>query len=216
MPIELAGCNLVITAQHFNPSIFSQLWLVRNEVVSEDDFSHGSVFSDQVVNVESPQFGLLVVPAQMQFVPKVPRHLQGGLVAEKVGRIVRALPHTPYTAIGLNFFWHIEPEDGNIPGLTRSLFYDSGRKICRLFDAEDARFGAYFSRDILGCRLRLDVRPFTPQTGDERREFVQFAFNFHLDLPQEADEIMKGIERQLEIWDEASAEATRIVEEVTS
>ena len=213
MPIELAGSNLVITARHFNPSIFSQLWLVRNEIVREEEFSPGCLFSDQAVNVQSQEFGLLVVPPQMQFVPKAAADRQADLVSEKVGAIVRTLPHTPYNAIGLNFLWHVEPEHGDVPTLTRELFYDSERKICQLFDAEDARFGAYFSKDILGCRLKLDVKPVTRQTQDERRDSVQFAFNFHLELPQEANEIIAAIERQLRIWDDAAGEAARIVEE---
>jgi len=213
MPIELARSNLVITAHQFNPSIFSQLWLVRNEIVREDEFSAGCLFSDQAVNVESEQFGLLVVPPQMQFVPKAPPDRQADLVSEKVGAIVRTLPHTPYNAIGLNFLWHVEPEHGDVAALTRKLFYDPDRRICQLFDAEDARFGAYFSKDMLGCRLKLDVTPITRQTQDERRELVQFAFNFHLDLPQEANQIIAAIDRQLRIWDDAAAEAARIVEE---
>ncbi|MHC4400542.1 MAG: hypothetical protein ACYTG0_12775 [Planctomycetota bacterium] len=213
MPIELAGSNLVVTAHHFNPSIFSQLWLARNGVLGEDEFSPGCLFSDQVANVESLGFGLLVVPPQMQFVPRVSPDCQGDLVRDKVGTIVRALPHTPYTAIGLNFLWHAVPEDGDVAALTRVLFFTPDRGICQLFDADDARFGAYFSRDALGCRLKLDVKPISRQREDGRRELVQFAFNFHLDVPRDENQVIAAIERHLGIWDEARAEATRIVEE---
>ena len=214
--MELAGSNVVITAHHFNPSIFSQLWLVRNEILGEDDFASGCLFSDQAANVESEQFGLLVVPPQMQFVPRLPPDQQGDLVSNKVGSIVRALPHTPYKAIGLNFLWHVEPEDADVSALTRKLFYDPDRTICQLFDVADARFGAYFSKDILGCRLKLDVKPITRETKDEPRELVQFAFNFHLDLPQEANETIVAIEGDLRIWDDARMETARIVEQTMS
>jgi len=215
MPIELARSNLVIAAHQFNPSIFSQLWLVRNGIVREDEFSPGCLFSDQAVNVECEHFALLVVPPQMQFAPKVPPESEAELVEQKVGAIVRALPHTPYSAIGLNFIWHVEPEDGDVGAMTRALFFNADRSTCQVFDAEDARFGAYFSRDLFGCRLKLDVKPIIRQTGDERREVVQFAFNFHLDVPQETDEIVAAIERQLGIWDDARDEAARIVQEAT-
>ncbi len=213
MPVELVGSNLVITAHHFNPSIFSQLWLVRNSILQEDEFAPGCVFSDQGANVEAQEFGLLVVPPQLQFVPKVPQDRQGDLVVSKVGKIVEVLPHTPFTAVGMNFFWQVEPQDADVPALTRSLFYESDRGLYRLFDTEDARFGAYFSKDVLGCRLKLDVKPIIHQTEDEPRELVQFAFNFHLDLPKEGNNIIPRIEQHLQIWDEAGAEAARIVNE---
>ncbi len=213
MPVELLRSNLVVAAHHFNPSIFSQLWLVRNHIVNEDDFSPGCLFSDQAVNVETPEFGLLVVQPQLQFAPKVSLDCQAELVETKVGNIVRSLPHTPYTAIGLNYFWQFEPQDDDVPALTRSLFYNPDRRICELFDTEDARFGAYFSKDTLGSRLKLDVKPIIRQVEDERREVVQFAFNFHVDLPREGNDLIPAIERHLQIWDEAGAEAARIVEE---
>jgi hypothetical protein len=215
MPIELVRSNLVITAHQFNPSIFSQLWLLRNGIVREDEFSPGCLFSDQAVSVECEQFALLVLPPQMQFAPKVPAQSEAELVEQKVGAIVRALPHTPYSAIGLNFIWDLEPEDGDVGAMTRALFFNADRGICQVFDVEDARFGAYFSRDLFGCRLKLDVKPITRQRGDERRELVQFAFNFHLDVPQETDEAVAAIERQLGIWDDARDEAARIVQEAT-
>jgi hypothetical protein len=78
-----------------------------------------------------------------------------------------------------------------------------------LFDADDARFGAYFSKHTLGCRLKLDIKPVIIQAEGESREQVQFAFNFHLDLPQE--EVVATLLGHLRNWDAASAEATRIV-----
>jgi hypothetical protein len=213
MPAELVGSNLVVAAHHFNPSVFSQFWLVRNGIATEAQFRPGCLFSDQAVNVESEEFALLVVPPQLQFVPKVAPEHQGDLVTTKVGAIVHTLPHTPYTAIGLNFFWHISSEDGNVRALTRSLFFVPGRPLCQLFDTDDARFGAYFSRDTLGCRLKLDIKPVTIHTPEESREVVQFAFNYHLDLPREGNTTIDIIERQLRAWDEARGHAKKVVDE---
>jgi hypothetical protein len=210
MSIGLVSSNLVIVARHFNPSVFSQLWLVRNGIMEEQDFVAGCVFSDQAVNVDSHQFALLVVPPQLQFAPKVLPEQQGSLVQAKIGAIVRALPHTPYTAIGLNFFWHVQPEDGDVAALTRALFYRDNQPMCRLFDTEDARFGAYFSKATFGCRLKLDIKPIMLQGKEERSEVVQFAFNFHLDLPPDGDEAVAAIERHLEIWDQARSESANI------
>jgi len=215
MPLESAGASLVIAAHHFNPSVFSQLWLVRNNVAGEGEFRPGCLFSDQAVNVEAESFALLVVPPQLQFVPKGPPEGQGDLVRAKVGTIVRALPHTPYSAVGVNFIWHLTPDDGNIPAATRALFYVSGRRLWREFDREDARFGAYLSKDIFGCRLKLDVKPVIKHAAGTKSEVLQFAFNFHSDVPQEGNRVVEAIEGHLAKWDEAKAEATRIVQDAT-
>lgn len=218
MTIDPAKSNVVVAARQFNPSIFKQLWLVKNDIVDEDDFGDGCWFSDPAVNVETGRFGLLVVPPQLQFVPKVSPEEQERLIVEKVGAVVGALPHTPYTAVGLNFFWHLRPEVSDVPALTRRLFHVPEKPLFRQFESQDARFGGYFSKDILGCRLKLDIKPILLPSAEEEEkiEVLQFAFNFHLDVPQEGDDAVRCIHRQLEHWDEARTEATRIVEEATS
>ena len=218
MSIDLAISNVVVAAHQFNPSIFKQLWLVKNHIVDEDDFGDGCLFSDPAVKVESGRFGLLVVAPQLQFVPKVPPEEQEQLIVEKVGAMVQALPHTPYTAVGLNFFWHLRPEDSDVPALTRELFHVPKKPLFRQFESEGSRFGGYFSKDILGCRLKLDIKPIflPPEEEGENNEVLQFAFNFHLDVPQEGDDAVRCIERQLGHWNEARDAATQIVEETTS
>jgi hypothetical protein len=217
MTTDLAISNVVVAANQLNPSIFKQLWLVKNGIVDEDDFGDGCLFSDPAVSVESEKFRLLVVPPQLQFVPKVPPEEQEQLVIEKVGAVVEALPHTPYTAVGLNFFWHLRPEDGNVPALTRRLFHVPEKPLFRQFESEDSRFGGYFSKDILGCRLKLDIKPvfLPPKEEAGNREVLQFAFNFHLDIPQDGEDAVTCIQRQLECWNDARDEATKIVKEAT-
>jgi hypothetical protein len=212
MPYQLAGSNVVVAAHHFNPSVFSQIWLARTGILREEDISPGFLFSDQVTNAESHEFGLLVVPPQLQFVPKVSSEKQAALISEKVGAIVEALPHTPYTAIGLNFFWHAEAESDGVPALTRRLFFVAEKPICEFFNTDDSRFGAYFSKDVLGCRLKLDIKPITLETPQGKTECLQFAFNFHLDIPQENGGAIRLIRDQLGRWDEARGQSGRIVE----
>src|SRR3954452_10956137 len=106
MSIQLAGSNVIIAARQFNPTVFSQLWLVRNELLAEEDFGPGYLFSEAVVQMATPQFLMLVVPSQLQFSPTDQVEDQQALIRGKVGRIVERLPHTPYVAVGLNFVWH--------------------------------------------------------------------------------------------------------------
>jgi len=213
MTIELAGANVVVAANQFNPTVFSQLWLVRNGLLAEEDFGPGFLFSQAVVQLATPQFLLLVVPSQLQFTPSEQIQAQQGLIIEKVGRIVERLPHTPYVAIGLNFVWHLRDEHTRIEELSRDLFFKNDSDLYRRFDTQDARFGAYLSRNFLGCRLKLDVKPISlDESGHDEMQRLQFAFNFHRDLGDGAEEASRRIQDMLGRWDEARAESMQIVE----
>ena len=129
MPSELVASNVVLTAQLLNPTIFSQLWLVRHGIVGTDDFKQGCLFADEVSKVEAKDFSLLIVPPQLQFAPHIATEEEAELVILKIGAIVRALPETPYRGIGLNFHWHVWPQDGDGRSLSRELFFVRGRPL---------------------------------------------------------------------------------------
>lgn len=213
MPLELVGANVVVVAQQFNPSVFSQLWLVKNHILEEGDFRDGCLFSDDVAKIESRQFGLLVVPPQLQFRPTLSDEGESDIVAGVVGRIVRTIPHTPYKAIGLNFVWHVWSDDGDMHQLSRSLFFASNSSLLSDFaDAKDVMFGGYASRDFGECRLRLDMKPIFNQVNGEPEGRMQFSFNFqvdHLDSPDV--EAVSVMERHLQSWCELREESNRIV-----
>lgn len=211
MNIQLAGANVIIAARQFNPSVFSQMWLVRNELLAEEDFGPGYLYSEAFVQMATPHFLLLVVPSQLQFTPGEQTEHQQALIQEKVGRIIERLPHTPYVAVGLNFVWHLSDERRRIEQLSRELFFKEGSDIYRRFDAADAKFGAYLSRDFGGCRLKLDIKPIALEEsdrGDAQR--LQFAFNFHRDLT-DGEQSVQRIQEMLGRWDEVREESSQIV-----
>lgn len=95
MSIQLVASNVVVVAQQFNPSVVSQLWLVRNELATEADFRQGYVFTDSVVQLQASDFNMTLVQEQMQFIPKVDKDKEQALIEAKVGTIVSKLRHTP-------------------------------------------------------------------------------------------------------------------------
>ena len=210
MPSELVGANVVVVARQFNPSIFSQLWLIRNDITSEESFTKGCFFSDEVAKIETEQFGLLVIPPQLQFQPRTCSRPDCELI-QKVGAIVELLPHTPYTAVGLNFAWQVWPEHGNLHVFSQSLFRVRSSPFYEAFgETEDTLFGAYVSKDVLNCRLRLDVKPVDVPINDQVTHRLLFAFNFQIDLSPE--EPIAAIQQHLRQWDHAKEEAARIVD----
>lgn len=208
---ERVGSNVVVVAQQFNPSVVNQLWLIRHGLMAEEELEPGSIFVDGLVQVRTRRFILLVTPEQLQIEPRVPDEEQDALIANAVGTIVRTLPHTPFRALGLNFTWHLVPDDGDVRALTRRLFYVPHRPLFQDFDVPDANFGAYLSKNIFGYRLKMDAKPIkvpTPEGPPENR--LQILFNYHADLPQ-GGEAAATIEGLLGHWRQAAAESRRMV-----
>lgn len=212
MSIQLGNSNAVITAHHFNPSIVNQIWLVDNGIVDRDEFKSGCLFSDMLSNVQTTAFSLFVSPDQLQFTPLGPRSQHARIVADKLGRLVELLPHTPFSALGLNFTWQFRPESEDLPSLSRRLFFDAERPLYSAFDEPNARFGGYFSKDALGARLKLDVKPMTTKRGDgDQVEFMQFAFNFHIEIESQ-DNAVSQVRQMLGRWEQAFAMTTETLQ----
>lgn len=216
MRLNLVNSTTVIVARQFNPSIVRDRWLVNNGLLAPEDFEEGCAFTDAFANVVAREFNLLVVPDQLQFVPKVVQQRQQELVLGKVGGIVENLPHTPYIAIGLNYTWHLHPETTTIEDLSRQLFYVSGRPLYDEFETADSRFGAYFSKDMLKSRLKLDIKPVnTPPLHGQQAEAIQFAFNFHRDIEGDTQAVTRIIDA-LKTWDESYAASERMMHKVAN
>ena len=207
--MNLVTANAVIAARSFNPSILSQLWLVRNNVVSEEDFGNAPLFADGVSQVETSRLMLLALPDRLQIAPK--DAMDQDSVQNAISRIVTALPHTPYTALGLNFVWHHEPEGESMAQLTRRLFYRDGCQLYDHFVEQDSHFGAYLSKAYGMMRLKLDIKPIIIQTPQgESHNRLQFGFNFHQDLGSDA---VERIHEALGGWTENFNLAHRIAGE---
>jgi hypothetical protein len=217
--MELLAENVVITANKFNPSVLTQVWLVRNGILAEEDLGPSSFFP-MAVQVQTPRFMLLAVPDFIQYAPVTPGS-DGDLILRTMGGIARALPHTPFTGIGMNFVW-TETPGIDIAELTRRLFFRADSPVFSPFDTEDAHFGGYMSKDFRGVRMKLDIKPTiwrkldpkteTPQGVEPR---LQFSFNFHKDLTPDdsTGNTPAEIESILRLWDAAKQESERIVSE---
>lgn len=153
-----------------------------------------------------------MTPQQLQFTPRGAEEQQQDIIVERLGRLVETLPHTPYHAVGLNFIWYFDPGEIGVRTFSRRLFFAERSALYRAFDVEDARFGGYLSKDSLGARLKLDVKPITV-TGEQSCERMQFMFNFNLDVKGEPNPAHSVVEL-LTRWHEAYQESARIMETV--
>jgi len=211
MRVELITENAVVVAHQFNPSIVTQMWLVRHEIINENEFGEACVFTPAFVQVRSSSFHLTILPERLHFRPLCSDDEAADLVRDKVGSLVGLLPQTPYSAVGLNFTWLIVPEDGNTRSLLRELFFKNNNPIDQEFDTEDALFGGYYSRSELGGRLKLDVKPVNVESPQLSEQRIQIAFNFHRDVEENAAHDIQEFVAQ---WNRAKESAKHIMSRV--
>jgi len=209
--IQLVDSNIVINAYEFNLSIINNVWLYKNKIFTEDELK-GQKSLPILVEVRTKNFNLNLVPNRLKFSIKPGYQEPNELLTSIVAKIVKLLPHTPYSASGLNFIYHVIPEDKNIVKLSRSLFFQANSKLMQNFDSEDARFGSYFSKDVIGTRLKLDVKPITVMATGKEEDRLQFAFNFHINFSSNnaLDRILNLISK----WDEAKNLSDQIMNNI--
>ncbi len=200
---------VVLLARQFNPSVLSQMWLSRNGILDyEGTVKANSIFTENLVQIVTDEFVLAVLPEQLQFIPTVEPSLQQKLIEDKLGVLIGKLPHIPYLAIGLNFNWHLVPEPGGMPAVTRDLFAVKESGFFERFHGPNARFGAYLSKDFGSFRMKVDIKPISvvlENGGKEDR--IQFGFTFHFDLPP-GQESAKETMARLSEWDAVREETT--------
>jgi len=195
--MPLISENVVVTANQFNPTVMTQLWLVQNGILAENEGP--GIYVPGFVQVKTDDFELLVLLDRLQFVPTGEQERRADLVVEKVGTIVRTLPHTPYTAAGLNFVWRSGDFPEGIAPASRRLFFKENSIIANDFMNDNARFGAFFSKDLFGCRLKLTALPARDVVSGD--EFLEYSFNFHRDVT--GPDSVQAITETLAIWDPA-------------
>ena len=213
MPIlkKLVGQNLVIVAKNFNPTIIGENWLVKKEIIQASDKQPGSIFSDVVSQLQTAEFSLTVMPEQLLFNP-VSLESQP-LVTSKIGKIVEELKETPFNALGMNFIWHVNSTDKSIEDFSRQLFYNESIGIAKKLSAPNTKFGYYVSAEVLGFRLKLEVKPVDVTSPTGKSSQIQFAFNYHRDLTQ--DDKAREIIALLPKWQECYVYANALIQEIS-
>ncbi len=209
--------NTVIVANNLNPSIFSQLWLVKNGVFAETEFDQSKplIFTPMAVNVATRELELMVLPQMLQatFVQKNVDYER--LLKKTLGTIANLLPHTPYQAVGFNLIWNLRPKDPvEYKKIDRAIFLSKDNPLHKSFGEDNCRFGGYFSKDVSMGRLRLNIAPVTLPFSKETTpiEGLQLTFNFNHDLTEQnrAGEIFNF----LGYWSSAHKMAQEMVADV--
>ena len=198
MSVNISAWNVVISATFFNPSVVCQHWLIKNKILEEADFLPGCIFSQALSQVVSTKFLLIVTPEHLQLFPQVPAADSIEELNNSVIRIVKFLEHTPFVAAGINFNYELTPSDGDVGKATRARF-SGPSAIYSSFIDDDVRVGTYLSKNVIGARLRLDVKPITADaSGNSERIRLFFNFNKDLDPDNKPGGIVELVDRWIE------------------
>jgi hypothetical protein len=184
--IDFADINVVVIASTFNVNILSTVWLFENQIFTNKELK-GATSSPLIVEAQSNDFRLLLIPERLQFSINPKYKKAKKLILSKIGKLIELLPHTPFTAAGLNFTYYVTPSDKDIYKLSRSLFCNEKSKLFNDLEEENVRFGGYFSKDLLGTRFKVDVKPIIVTMNNIKKEMLQFSFNFNMNLNQDDD-----------------------------
>lgn len=191
MPIEPKMRSCVIVGHDINISILKAPWLVNQGILREAEISNGdAVFTSACVQINAEAFEFLALPDRIQMRLKEDSPDAQANLLRVLGGIATTLPHTPFTAIGLNFEFLLRP-DGDIAFevWNRSRF-SAPSSLDATGDMDTVRFGAYYSLDALAMRVRVNMRPvreFGTKGSEEperesQDETMLAHFNFNHDL----------------------------------
>ena len=104
---EIFGSSIVLVGQ-FNPAIFTADWLERNSLIGSEDAEYARASTNVLVShavavCETEWFALQVLENQFSLTSKGALSHAFRDLAEGIATLV---PHTPVTALGLNFMGH--------------------------------------------------------------------------------------------------------------
>lgn len=213
---KLRNTNVVIRAKQFNPTIFSQRWLIDNRIFKEDDFKK-FIFMPVVSQVSSKDFQLLVTPDILQFVLLQTKTLEEehGIVREILAKIIDLLPHTPFTSMGFNFNWLLTlDDDEKTVSYLKNVFFGEN-EFFKLFAADKTLVGSLLKVDWNEAKLTLKIQPEDVHVTDAERKGVAHIgialdFNYHFGVPE--DNVSGTLIGYLNRWSEGRQYSEYIVD----
>lgn len=181
MQIKLSGTNIVILAKNHNPAIASADWLKSEGVFEEKaiNSTNTSVFSF----FESESFLLTVTPDLLQAALKNPIEPNVPRLQKSIYTYVKDLPHTPFTAIGLNYIWIVGFDNQEHASRSlKNLFIVDENKIKTSLGRKNYQAGGIlvFEDVIFRVKLLIEIVKQSPEN-------ISCNFNYHADVKNSQD-----------------------------
>ena len=216
------SATIVVVANDVNISIFKPIWLIKTGILKEEELKGDILFSPVAVQIPTERFIFAIFPNRIQLNFNKPHSDYQSEIIRIIGGVVKTLPHTPYSGIGLNFDCLVAPEDeGTFNIWNRELFVS--KFADKIQTEEDARFGTYFSFNTLEARLKISIKPTKGknkiseihESWHDGQEIMKLNFNFHYEVDRE-NEPLKFILKVLGKWPQALTLAQEISKKVSN
>jgi hypothetical protein len=221
MKTFFADASAVVIANDVNLSIFKPPWFSRTGIFTDAELTGEIVISPVMVRVPTDEFEFMVFPNRFQMTFKgLPENGQESM-DRVLGSIVNTLPHTPYSGVGLNFNHLVSPnaEDSFFDWCKKEFSCNTANKACPN-EPDDARYGCYVSRDVLGGRLKLTIMPtrIANRLPDPSADWqvdddvMRVAFNYDFKVEQtDPDSVCDQVTAILAKWTDVAEDSKRTV-----
>lgn len=166
---SLSHANIVVLARNFNPSIVSKDWLWKKQIIRES--ASNFVFTAPFVRLDGPSFAFALDESRLQLTLRDPA---GGLtkLPQAARRFIKALPETPYTALGFNFRFALP-----VPNLSlETIIAVDVSRVRRLF-GQDYELGVRVAFPFEDFAVRAEIPAAVPS-----KTVAEISFNFHSDV----------------------------------
>jgi len=223
--------SAIVAVGDFNPAIFSPDWLERNGLIGKDDAdnarekdpSKSLLISHQVAAFETEWFALQILENQFSLTSKA---ALSPALKDLAAGIFQMVPHTPITAVGLNFMGHFKlPSE------------DTYHKVGDVLAPKDIWKSLYPDRSHgladLTVRIQYAARGEPVKTNDEKRITVQpsnkfkfgkfgvyLAYNDHHDFTVAGSNDLSPAERAATVidteWENSWTDAVRVFDGILS
>jgi len=215
---------VIVVVGDFNPAIFTPDWLVQSQLIGKDDageipnLSKSFLVSREVTTFEAKIFALQVL--QNRFFMASKDALSPAFKDLGVG-ILQLLPHTPISAVGLNFMGHFKLQNaddyhrvGDVlapKSIWTTLFPDKAAGLAELtIRIQDG---------VRGEELKSkDEKRITVQPSEKVQPGVFLSYNDHHDLRASEGDGLRPGERAAKIidehWQSSLDDAVRVFDEV--
>lgn len=216
----------IVAVGDFNPAIFSPDWMERNKLIGESDANSvregrtakSLIVSHQVATFETKWFVLQVLENQFSLTSK---DALSPALRDLAVSIFQLVPHTPVTAVGLNFLAHYKLA-------SESEYHRVGDVL-----APKDIWTALYPDEMAGLadltvRIQRGSRGQPTKTNDEKRIAIQpsnlikfgafLSYNDHHDLSTAGENDVKSGERVAALidsqWEASWQDAVRVFDGV--
>jgi len=204
--MEAYNFNIVVLAQ-FNPSEFSELFYVKNNLISEGDIDKTrSYFTFENSRCVTKDFVIDVVMNRISFA--ILDVKKTNLYNDLFIKLLYIKKDLTYTGLGINYSYGLDVKDEELIVKSKE-FFKGTNNIYSSFSEDNCAYGVYLSKDFKGVRLKLEAKPIIStkiSNIEDKISSINFNFNFHKDLDNigSIEQLKTIIERNSEYEDEAN------------